>query len=459
MPLQKTLKSSVSLTGVGLHTGAKVTVTLSPAPENYGIRLIRTDIAGEPEVVADIDNVVDLHRGTSIGKGEVKIHTLEHLMAAFAGLQIDNCKVFLDGPEIPLMDGSSLPHVEAIERAGIETQQAVREYITVDEPIVYVDGDIALGVFPSEHFRITCAVDYHHPALGAQYTTMFSLKDFVSDFASSRTFCFLSEIEKLREAGLIKGGSLNAALVVQDIDLSSDHISYIQKLFNEHGPIVQGTNGFLNNQQQRYPNEPCRHKALDLLGDLYLLGKPIQAHILASRPGHRANHEMAKLIRSSLIQQEKKKANSQKPVYDIADIMKYLPHRYPFLLVDKVIECEQGKKIVAIKNVTINEPFFQGHFPDNPVMPGVLQIEAMAQAGGLMALEELGGAGNGTILFMGIDKCRFRDMVRPGDTMKIVCEMLQKRRGTIRFSGTCFVEGKIVAQAELMAMLRPNQQD
>jgi len=448
MPLQQTIKEPVSLEGVGLHTGARTTVTINPAPDNTGIVFCRSDLDDKPRIEADIDNVVDLARGTAIGKGEAKIHTIEHVMAAFAGTGIDNAMVEVNAPEVPLMDGSALPFVEAINTAGIVQQSEQREYITIDDPVDYVDGDLALGVYPSNHLRMTVQIDYGHPALGVQYTTMFNVDDFEKEFAPARTFCFLSEIEHLREKGLIKGGCLDSALVVQDVEITQEHTEYIRRLFNEHRPLKKGENGFLNNTKLRFPNEPCRHKALDLLGDLYMLGKPIKAHIFAARPGHAGNHAMAKKIRAYL-----KKKKAAKPPLDYNEILEYLPHRYPFLLVDKVVKLDPNKSITAVKNVSFSDHFFQGHFPGNPVMPGVLQIEAMAQAAGLLALSTRKSARGSTILFMGIDKARFRGMVRPGDCLRMEVETLQSRATSMRFAGRCFVEDKLVCEAELFAMI------
>jgi UDP-3-O-[3-hydroxymyristoyl] N-acetylglucosamine deacetylase/3-hydroxyacyl-[acyl-carrier-protein] dehydratase len=454
MALQHTIQRQASLTGTGLHTGETTRITLHPAPENYGIRFVRTDIHDSPEIEADIDNVVDLARGTAIGKGEATVHTVEHLMSAFAGLEIDNCRVDVNASEVPLMDGSALPFVELIGKAGIVEQAAQREFLTIDESmLVEMKDGITFGILPSNNFRATIMIDYNHPALGAQHTTLFALKDFATDFAPARTFCFLSEIEKLREAGLIKGGRLDNAVVVQDVELTRDHTDYIRKLFDWKGSIDKGDNGFVNSTKLRFPNELARHKMVDLLGDFYLLGKPLLAHVQAARTGHAANIEMAKKIRDVLRKKKKKRDEGEPPPISFDEILSILPHRYPFLLIDRVVEIEPKKKIVALKNVSFNEPFFQGHFPGDPIMPGVLQIEAMAQAGGIMGLYGKKFDKGNAIAFLGIDKARFRGWVRPGDVLRIEVETLQDRRNTMRFAGKCFVGNKIVCEAELFAML------
>jgi UDP-3-O-[3-hydroxymyristoyl] N-acetylglucosamine deacetylase/3-hydroxyacyl-[acyl-carrier-protein] dehydratase len=454
MALQHTIGKSVSLSGTGLHTGAAANVTLSPAPENHGIRFRRIDSDPPVEIVADIDNVVDLSRGTVIGKNGVKVYSVEHLMSAFAGLEIDNCIVAIDAQEIPLMDGSSLPYVDLIRKAGIVEQGAQREFLVIDEPMMtYLKDDVAFGIFPSEHFRVTLMIDYKHPSLGTQHTTLISLADYEKEFAPARTFCFLSEIEKLREAGLIKGGRLDNAVVVQDIDLTQDHIEYMRSLFGWKGPIEKGDNGFVNNTQLRFFNELCRHKVVDLLGDFYLLGKPLKAFIQTAKTGHASNIEMARKIREHIRNRREKGGAEEMPAINHAGILATLPHRYPFLLIDRVLKINPRKSIVALKNVSFNEPFFNGHFPGEPVMPGVLQIEAMAQAGGIMGLYNQKADKDQSIAFMGIDKARFRGVVRPGDVLRIEIEMLQDRRSTIRFAGKCFVGDKVVCEAELMAML------
>ncbi len=448
MILQHTIKEMVKLTGVGLHTGVEATVTLNPAVEDYGIRFIRTDLSEPVEIVADIDNVVDNSRGTAIGIDDVRIYTIEHIMSALAGLEIDNCRIEVNAQEIPLMDGSALPFVELINKVGRQVQNAKREFIKIDKPRwLYDKDDTAISVFPADGFRITLGIDYNNPALGAQHTTLFDLNDYEKDFAPARTFCFLSEIEKLRKDGLIKGGSIHSAVVVQDVPLTGEHLEYLRELFNEKGPLEIGKNGFLNNTELHFPNELCRHKAVDLIGDLYLLGKPIQGHIFGIRTGHAANIELAKSIRKRI------KERAKEQLVDYKKILDLLPHRYPFLLVDHVLDIEPGKKIVATKNVSFNDNFFQGHFPDDPIMPGVLQVEAMAQAGGIMALYGSENDKDNAMLFLGIDKARFRGQVHPGDILRIEVETIHRRRTAIRLAGKCFVKDKLVCEAELMAMI------
>jgi len=461
MALQHTIGKNVTLSGTGLHTGETASVLLKPASENSGIRFVRVDLDQPVEIAADIDNVVDITRGTAIGKNGAKVYSVEHLMSAFAGLEIDNCCVEVNAQEIPLMDGSAMPWIELIQKAGIVEQAAQREFLNIDDPmVIYMKDDVTFAILPAPQFRVTIMVDYNHPALGAQHSTLISLKDYVKDFAPARTFCFLSEIEKLRESGLIKGGRLDNAVVVQDVELTKDHINYMRSLFGWKGSIEKGENGFVNNVQLRYFNELCRHKVVDLLGDFYLLGKPMLAHIQAARTGHAANIEMARKIREQVRKQKDNLADEAAPALNYDDVLKILPHRYPFLLVDRVLKMVPGKSIVAIKNVTFNEPFFNGHFPGDPVMPGVLQIEAMAQAGGIMGLSSRKiRSADQSIAFLGIDKARFRGYVRPGDVLRIEVELLQERRDTLRIAGKCYVGNKLVCEAEILAMLAKKGQE
>ena len=452
MDKQHTLRGEVSLKGTGLHTGASTTVTIKPLPENSGIIFQRTDLPGQPKIEADIDYVVSIDRGTTLGTGDVKISTIEHVMAAFNGLEVDNALVAVDGEEVPLCDGSAIEFVNAITGIGLEEQREARRFIHLDKPILYEDArdkQKALSIFPAEGFHLTFMIDYNHPALGAQHTTMFDMREeFIRDFASARTFCFLSEVIELYNRGLIKGGSLDSAVVVQDGPVTEEIKAKLRSLFHIKKEIFEGSSGFLNNTELRYPNELCRHKALDLLGDIYLIGAPMKAHLLAARSGHAANIEMARKIRKMNI---RPKASSASFVYDIDKIRSILPHRYPFLMVDRVLELEKDKRILARKNLSINEPFFQGHYPNYPIMPGVLQIEAMAQVGGILMHDSLGGdVENKVSIFVGIDNARFRTPVRPGDILMIEVEMQRFKGRLCKMAGRCMVNNEVSCEAEFM---------
>jgi UDP-3-O-[3-hydroxymyristoyl] N-acetylglucosamine deacetylase/3-hydroxyacyl-[acyl-carrier-protein] dehydratase len=447
MEMQHTLNGQSPVSGIGLHTGKTTTATIKPLPENSGIVFQRTDLPGKPTVEADIDYVVSLARGTTIGIGDTKISTIEHLMAALHGLKIDNAMVEVDGEELPLCDGSSTEWVKAIKNGGVVEQQEERRYIHIEQPILYEDNQKALSIFPSDNFHLTFMIDYNHPALGAQHTTLFNLDEFENEYSRARTFCFLSEVLGLHKSGLIKGASLDSAVVVQDQPLTEETKNSLRQLFNIKGDIFTGENGFLNNTQLKYPNELCRHKALDLLGDIYLIGAPLKAHLLAARSGHAANIAMAKKIRKLNLHP---KASRNSFVYDIDKIKTILPHRYPFLMVDRVLELEKDKRILAKKNVTVNEPFFQGHFPNFPIMPGVLQVEAMAQVGGILMAESIGDLSNKVTIFLGVDNCRFRNPVRPGDVLLMEVD-LQRFKGRIaKMAGRCMVSGQITCEAEFM---------
>lgn len=450
MEMQRTLGGEVSVTGVGLHTGATTTVTLKPLAENSGIVFKRTDLKDAPAIEADIDYVVSLERGTTLGLGDVKVATVEHLMAAFHGMKIDNALVEVNGEELPLCDGSSKAFVDAIGQAGFQEQQEERRFIHIDKPILYEKDKKALSIFPADGFHLTFMIDYNHPALGAQHTTLFDLAEFENEYAGARTFCFLSEVLDLHRQGLIKGGRMESAVVVQDRPVNDEIKSKLKSLFNITEEIFEGKNGFLNNKVLRFPNELCRHKALDLLGDIYLIGAPLKAHLLAARSGHAANIEMARKIRKLNI---RPKASSTSFIYDIEKIRKILPHRYPFLLVDRVLELDKGKRILALKHLTINELFFQGHFPDYPIMPGVLQVEALAQAGGLLMHGSMEDFENKLTMFMGIDNARFRKPVRPGDTLMLEVELQRFKGRVCKMAGKAMVNGEVASEAEFMVSL------
>lgn len=457
---QRTIAKEVSMSGIGIHTGHECKMTFKPAPDNYGVRFIRTDLGGNPEIPAVVDYVVDISRGTTIGIGEAKVHTVEHVMAAVYGLQIDNLKIELDGIEPPIGDGSSLPYVEKLVAAGFVEQEAPKDYLIIDQTVTYHEEDRGVDIvaLPLDNYRITVMVDYQNPALGSQHSGLFDLeKEFASEFAPARTFCFLSEVEMLANQGLIKGGDLENAVVIVDKDLEVDELDKLGEKLGIEEKFVLGETGILNNKSFRFKNEPVRHKLLDLIGDLALIGVPIKAQILAARPGHKANVEFAKMIRK-MYQQKKlvkkyQHASKQGIVFDINAITKILPHRYPFLLVDRIISMEMEKKITGLKCVSINEPFFNGHFPGNPIMPGVLLIEAMAQTGGLLLLNSIGNPEEKNAYFMQINNAKFRRTVIPGDVLRIEVEMKDMRRKFVIMRGEIFVEGALVAEADFTAAI------
>lgn len=456
---QTTIKKAVSISGVGLHTGESVTLTFLPATENHGIKFQRVDLPGQPVVDADVDNVVDTSRGTTIEQNGARIATVEHVMASLAGLEIDNCLVQTDAIETPIMDGSSRYFIKALKDAGIQELEAEREYFSIPQNVYYHENgkSIEMIAMPLDDYRLTVMVDYNSPVLGSQHASITSLKEFETDIASCRTFCFLHELEMLLKHGLIKGGDLNNAIVIVDRVIEDHEMEHLATLFNKPKVEVR-KEGILNNVELRFHNEPARHKLLDLIGDLALIGTPIKAQIMAARPGHEANVEFGKKIKA-LIKKTKSKNNipkynpNKEPVYDVNEISRFLPHKFPFLLVDKVID--MGKShIVAIKNVTINEPFFPGHFPNNPVMPGVLIVEALAQAGGVMILSQVEDPENYNTYFMKIDNAKFKEKVLPGDTLILKLDMVAPvRRGVCIMKGQAFVGEKLVCEAELMAQV------
>lgn len=461
LKMQQTIEREVTYSGVGLHTGNKTAMTFKPAEPNTGIRFLRRDVPDAPVIPADIDHVVDISRGTTLGLNGFKVHTVEHVLAAISGLEIDNILVELDGNEPPVGDGSALPYVESILKAGIVQQDSPKDYLIIDKTIAYQDAKrgVDIVVFPSDEFRITFMVDYRNPALGTQYTSMYSLADeFATEFAAARTFCFLHEVEELFKAGLVKGGNIDNAIVIIDRDMSQDELDQLRKIFNIDSSVKLGTNGILNGKELRFYNEPVRHKALDLIGDLALLGVPLKAHVIAARSGHKANVELVKLIRKEY---EKKQIISKFQgakrgkgfALDINAIQKILPHRYPFLLVDKILDIIPRERVIGIKNVSINEPFFQGHFPGQPVMPGVLIVEAMAQVGGVLLLNAQTDPTKFLVFFTGIDNVRFRKVVQPGDQLRFEVEMLKFRRAMCKMAGKAYVNDELVCEAELMAAI------
>jgi UDP-3-O-[3-hydroxymyristoyl] N-acetylglucosamine deacetylase/3-hydroxyacyl-[acyl-carrier-protein] dehydratase len=456
---QRTIQNPTEFSGIGLHTGRPCTIKFQPAPTGQGVRF-RIKIDGRThEIVPDIDKVNDVNRGTTISEGQIQIHTVEHVLAALAGLEIDNVICEMDNYEPPVGDGSAKPFVEVLLAAGIEKQNELKNYIEIDEPVVYSEPErkVDIIVLPSEAFRVTFMVDYHNPALGTQYTSLVSLADeFAVEFAPARTFCFLHEVEFLYKEGLIKGGRLDNAVVITDHGMTQEDVDRLKVMLNYPGDVPLGKTGILNDTPVRFHNEPVRHKVVDLIGDLALLGRPLKAHVLAARSGHKANIEIAKKIRA----QVKKKEISRKYsipetvgglVLDAQAIEKIMPHRYPMLLIDRVLDLVPGKTVVAIKNVTINEPFFAGHFPGHPIMPGVLVVEAMAQAGGILLLNAVENPESKVVYFLGIDGVRFRKPVTPGDQLRFELEMISFRRSTCKMAGKAFVGDKLVTEATLLA--------
>jgi|TARA_Y100000310_G_scaffold63867_1_gene59308 UDP-3-O-[3-hydroxymyristoyl] N-acetylglucosamine deacetylase/3-hydroxyacyl-[acyl-carrier-protein] dehydratase len=444
--------------GVGLHTGVESTITFKPAPEDFGIRFKRMDVEGCPEIRADIDHVIDISRGTTIEENGVRIHTVEHALAACVGLGLDNVLIELTEKEPPVMDGSSIDFVEALLKAGIFKQDAPRNYLHIDEAVGYTDSGrgVDVHIMPSDQFRITFMIDYKFRSLGTQFTTMDQVeKNFAKDIAPARTFCFLSEVETLKEDGLIQGGNLDNAVVIVDKEIDQAEADNLKNLFGIKQEISLGANGILNGKKLRFDNEPVRHKALDLIGDLALLGMPILGHVIASKSGHAANVELVKKIKKvyekKILQQRFPKKSASKFMFDINSILNLLPHRYPFVLVDRIVDITPGEKLIAYKNVTINEPFFQGHFPNQPVMPGVLVLEAMAQAGAFLVLNSIDDPMKKNMFFSALSDSKFRHPIIPGDQLRLEIELAKFRLGTALLIGKGYVGDKLVAEGKLKA--------
>jgi UDP-3-O-[3-hydroxymyristoyl] N-acetylglucosamine deacetylase/3-hydroxyacyl-[acyl-carrier-protein] dehydratase len=457
---QRTIKEAIVFNGVGLHTGEAVTMEICPAADNHGYKFQRVDLENQPIIKADVDFVVATDRGTTLEQNGARVYTTEHVLAALYACQVDNALIKLNGPEIPIMDGSSILFVNEIERVGFEDQSADREYFELNENIPWEDLEkgIEFLAIPDINYRLTVMVDYKSPVLGTQHASMYQLADFKSEIARCRTFVFLRELEYLASNNLIKGGDLDNAIVLVDRpDVSQEELDRLAKLLGKDKLQISIDGiGVLNSTKLQYENEPARHKLLDIVGDLALVGKPIKAHILAARPGHSGNVRFAKVLKEQIKKQQNQGKYfdlSKESVYDINDIERILPHRYPFLMVDKIIEIQENS-IVGVKNITMNEPQFTGHFPGNPVFPGVLQIEAMAQVGGIFALTKVEDPHLYSTYFMKIDNVRFKQKVMPGDTLVFELELTSPiRRGLVEMSGKAYVNGKIVSEASMLAQI------
>ena len=458
MVKQKTIKTEISLTGVGLHTGKEVKMTFKPAPVNNGFTFVRVDLEGQPIIEADANYVVNTQRGTNLEKLGVKIQTPEHVLAALVGCDLDNVIIELNASELPIMDGSSKYFVEAVEKAGIVEQEAKRNVYVVKEVISFTDEATGseILVMPSDQYCVTAMVDFGTKILGTQNATMKSLSEFKDEFSDSRTFSFLHELEALLNNGLIKGGDLNNAIVYVDKEISATTMDNLKKAFGKENLTVK-PNGILDNLTLHYPNEAARHKLLDVVGDLSLIGTRIQGKVIANKPGHYVNTQFAKKLAKIIKIEQRNFVPTydlhQEPLMDIHKIMETLPHRPPFLLIDRIIEMSENH-VVGMKNVTMNENFFVGHFPEAPVMPGVLIVEAMAQTGGVLVLSTVPDPENYLTYFMKMDNVKFKHKVLPGDTLIFKCDLITPiRRGICHMQANAYANGKLVAEAELMAQI------
>ncbi len=457
---QKTISKPVSLSGAGLHTGLNVNITFNPAPVNHGYVFKRIDLDGKPTVRAIVENVVDTSRSTVIEENGARVGTVEHVLSAAYGLGIDNLLIEIDAPETPILDGSASKFVNALESAKVEDQEEDKNFFIIKNSINYSDEEhgIEIMTFPDNNFSLNVMIDYNSSVLGNQYATLNSLSEYKTEISECKTFVFLRELEFLLKNNLIKGGSLDNALVIIEKETTQVELDRIADLFNKPRIEVTKKQGILNSQDLIFPNEPARHKLLDLLGDLALIGVPIKGKILATRPGHASNVEFAKKIKQVIKKSRSKNSApnynlDKEPVFDINAIKGMLPHRYPFLLVDKILEMSDTE-IIGLKNVTMNEPFFTGHFPEEPIMPGVLIVEAMAQTGGILVLSSVPDPENYATYFMKIDKVKFKRKVVPGDTLIFKLELMTPiRRGIANVRGQAFVGEHLAVEGELMAQV------
>lgn len=459
---QRTLAKEFCLSGKGLHTGVNVNITFKPASANHGYKFCRVDLPNKPIIDALAENVTDTSRGTTLTQNGASVSTIEHVLSALHGMRVDNALIEMDGPEAPIMGGASYAFVQAIKKAGIVELKEDRKYLVVKEKITFSDEEhgIDLIVYPDDHFSINVLIDYNSKILGNQYAILDSMDDYETDICKSRTFVFFHEMEALSKMGLIKGGDLDNAIVILEQEVPQEELDRVAKLLNKPG-IKSHTAGILNTTKLRYANEPARHKLLDIVGDLALVGMPIKGKVVATRPGHYANTRLAKIMRQEM-KKEQSKLNipvydpSKEPIYNIEQIQTILPHRPPFLLVDKIISLEDNM-VVGIKNVTFNEPFFQGHFPNEAVMPGVLLVEALAQCGGILALHNIENPLSYSTYFIKIDKLKFKHKVVPGDTIILKMEMIEPlKKGIGCMYGQAFVGDTLVVEGEMYAQLIKN---
>ena len=462
---QRTIKKVTSVKGTGLHTGNEVTLTFNPAPAGHGIKFRRVDLDDQPMIDADVMNVVETARGTTLQQNGAAINTCEHVLAAVRGMGIDNLIIDMTQSEPPIKDGSSKYFVEALMEAGAEEQDAEREYIEITENIIFRDDDnkVELIAIPNDTFKVSVMINFETRVLGTQYAVLENIEDFKEEISDSRTFVFLHELEYLLANDLIKGGDLSNAIVFVNRVVSQEELDRLADLFNKPRVNVM-QDGILNNLELHHRNEPARHKLLDVVGDLTLLGKPLKAHIIARRPGHAANVELGKLIKEHITKNVKKMNASfsvdldKEPLFDIIDIQGFLPHRPPFLFIDKIMDMGEDY-IVGVKNVTMNETFFEGHFPGNPVMPGVIQVEAMAQTGGVLLLHSVPDPENYITLFLKIEEVKFRKVVRPGDTIVFHNKLIKPvARGIGLMQGKAYVNGKVVMEAKMMASITKKEE-